>query len=183
MDLPTSSSSSSTTTCPSYVETDLKLVRFQGRPKDLSPKAFLLTKLLPWNEPPFDRHDWYVQKQPRTTTTTNTDNTSQQQQQFPTQRYVIDYYMIPSSHPDMPPTPHVDARPALDSPRAFLQRATQWFKEELPALAAEYFDWKAKQPRYYNGHGPYISKQTKTAGLTDQTTKNNMMTTKTKATS
>jgi len=36
-----------------------RLVRFMGRPKDLSPRAWFNSRVL-WYTEPFDRHDWYV---------------------------------------------------------------------------------------------------------------------------
>ena len=36
-----------------------RLVRFMGRPKDLSPRAWFNSRIL-WYHEPFDRHDWYV---------------------------------------------------------------------------------------------------------------------------
>lgn len=135
------------------VETDLKLVRFQGRPKDLSPQAFIWTTLLRQMEAPFDRHDWYVQKQPRQQQQQGSSSATQPND-FPVQRYVIDYYMIPPPDPNMPPTPYVDARPALDSPRAFYLRASRLIQQELPGLTSEYRAWKARQPRYFDGSMP-----------------------------
>ncbi|KAK5030847.1 holocytochrome c synthase, partial [Cryomyces antarcticus] len=48
---------------------DPKLVRFMGRPDEMTPKAKML-QVMSWiypagfnNEPPFDRHDWFVQRQ------------------------------------------------------------------------------------------------------------------------
>jgi len=38
-----------------------RLIRFIGRPKDLSPKAWLNSRLLLTKEP-FDRHDWYIDR-------------------------------------------------------------------------------------------------------------------------
>ncbi|CAG8577439.1 10237_t:CDS:2 [Paraglomus brasilianum] len=77
-----------------------KLLRFKGRPQDLSPKARMLQwagKLLPsFSTPlPFDRHDWTI------------DRCGKQV------RYVIDYY----AGPDEGDTPvfYLDVRPALDS--------------------------------------------------------------------
>ena len=164
------------------IETDLKLVRFQGRPKDLSPKAFLWSTILRQMDAPFDRHDWYVQKQPRhhvhevpssSTTTKGSNNKdgndddandteviSSSTSVFPIQRYVIDYYMIPPSRhddPNMPPTPYVDARPALDSPRAWYMRASRWIQDELPGLTSEYRAWQARRPHYFDGSAPLSS--------------------------
>jgi len=81
------------------------LMRFLGRPDDLSPKARLHSWLT--GELPFDRHDWYV------------DRCGQEV------RYVIDFYF----HEDKAGTPEafsVDARPALDSPGALLDRTKMW---------------------------------------------------------
>ncbi|KAA8576743.1 hypothetical protein EYC84_006808 [Monilinia fructicola] len=50
-----------------------KLVRFMGRPKEMTPKAALIH-----TEPPFDRHDWFVQREYKG--------------QKKEVRYVIDYY-------------------------------------------------------------------------------------------
>ncbi|ODV90079.1 hypothetical protein CANCADRAFT_1812 [Tortispora caseinolytica NRRL Y-17796] len=94
-----------------------RLVRFTGRPGDLSPRARMLqyaAKVLPESmatPPPFDRHDWtIVRKGPN-------DNDKEV-------RYVIDYY----SGPDEPtgPTFFLDVRPALDSPQAAFDRASKW---------------------------------------------------------
>lgn len=95
----------------------VKLLKFQGRPTDLSPKATFKSKIL--SHPlPFDRHDWVVLRD---------DNT--------TVRYVIDYYYdesrardtpdsaMPSMHDDeATPSLLVDVRPALDGPRQLYQR-------------------------------------------------------------
>ncbi|TPX31101.1 holocytochrome-c synthase [Synchytrium microbalum] len=83
-----------------------KLARFMGKPSTLSPKATMMT----WFgvEKPFDRHDWVVDRCGKEV------------------RYVIDYY---SGH-DEPESPvfHVDVRPALDSPEAFVDRARMSFQ-------------------------------------------------------
>ncbi|ORX61347.1 cytochrome c heme lyase [Hesseltinella vesiculosa] len=72
---------------------DPYLVRFQGRPRDLTPKAR-------WHSwfgapKPFDRHDWYIKR------------CNQER------RYVIDYYEAPEEQPGVPVF-HLDVRPALD---------------------------------------------------------------------
>ncbi|CAM9750981.1 unnamed protein product, partial [Scytosiphon promiscuus] len=75
-----------------------KLLRFTGRPKDTSPKAWVKSTLLGYR-PPFDRHDWVVKR---------ADGTEA--------RYVIDFYAgkaPPGS--SMPVAMHLDVRPALDS--------------------------------------------------------------------
>ncbi|CAE6426231.1 unnamed protein product [Rhizoctonia solani] len=83
---------------------DLQLVRFQGRPGQLSPKARLFQFagwLLPSRfdtQPPFDRHDWIVRR-PKT------------QEEV---RYVIDYYGGESDENGQPVF-NLDVRPALDN--------------------------------------------------------------------
>jgi cytochrome c heme-lyase len=96
----------------------LNLARFQGRPRDMTPKAFMLSYIFRLYDPPFDRHDWYV-----------VHNGLQQ-------RYVIDYYYLPPTHPDMPPTPYVDARPALDHPRAVWLHSRRFLQHAFPGIAA-----------------------------------------------
>lgn len=97
-----------------------KLLKFQGRPHDLSPKATLKHYLL-GHPLPYDRHDWTVLRDDGSTV-----------------RYVIDYYYDdtraleteesakPSLH-DRNATPSllVDVRPALDGPSEFVARAVQ----------------------------------------------------------
>lgn len=78
-----------------------KLVRFQGRPQDYSPKARLLNLL--GYKLPFDRHDWIVDRCGREV------------------RYVIDFYNA-AQLPNMPVSMYLDARPALDSPGALWDR-------------------------------------------------------------
>ena len=97
-----------------------KLLKFCGRPHDLSPKGALKHYL--FGHPlPYDRHDWTVLRDDGTTV-----------------RYVIDYYYdetrasssdesaMPELH-DRSGTPSllVDVRPALDGPGSFIQRAVQ----------------------------------------------------------
>lgn len=100
----------------------LNLTRFQGRPRDMTPKAFLFSYILQMYDPPFDRHDWYVEQ---------TLNSGGYQQ-----RYVIDYYYLPPEHPDMPPIPYVDARPALDHPRAVWLHSRHFLQQAFPGIAA-----------------------------------------------
>lgn len=90
-----------------------KLLRFMGRPHDLSPKARL--KMLFGHPAPFDRHDWIVDRGGEEV------------------RYVIDYYHNEAGvNADRTPK-HlqdseslrsilVDVRPALDSPKSFVDR-------------------------------------------------------------
>jgi len=102
---------------------DIKLAKFQGRPSTLTPKAFLLTKVLRLYEEPFDRHDWYV------------ENTATGHQQ----RYVIDYYG-PSSSGSSSDQSHVtgtvDVRPALDDARGVYLRGQRCLQDAFPGLTA-----------------------------------------------
>lgn len=88
-----------------------RLLKFTGRPTDLSPKAMLKHYLL-GHPLPYDRHDWTVLRNDGTTV-----------------RYVIDYYHdetrarddAASARPDLrdteaTPSLLVDVRPALDGP-------------------------------------------------------------------
>jgi cytochrome c heme-lyase len=109
-------------------DTVLKLAKFQGRPGTLTPKAFLLTKVLRLYDEPFDRHDWYV------------ENVATGKQQ----RYVIDYYsptaaqaaaLVPTNKTEVA---EVDVRPALDDGRAVLMRGTRIMQDVFPGLAAYY---------------------------------------------
>lgn len=108
----------------------IQLTRFIGRPKDLSPKAFIYSYILRFYDPPFDRHDWYVQ---------DISN------KYPEQRYVIDYYYLQPPQPNLPPIPYVDARPALDSPRAFYKRTIRLFEDSLPGISTYLKERKLNQ--------------------------------------
>jgi hypothetical protein len=127
-----------------------KLVKFVGRPKDLSPKAWLNSRIFMTQEP-FDRHDWYVEDvnggEPR--------------------RYVIDFYegkektgdipssSLTSSSPSSssggsssmprlkPPSMYIDVRPALDNPSAAVDRMTMFVREALPGLSSVWDSYKA----------------------------------------
>jgi cytochrome c heme-lyase len=80
---------------------DIYLLKFQGRPKDLSPKAAYY-HYIRGADKPFDRHDWTV------------DRCGQQV------RYVIDYYGAPDEGEN--PVFSCEVRPALDSPSAVFDR-------------------------------------------------------------
>ncbi|EEA24606.1 holocytochrome c synthase [Talaromyces marneffei ATCC 18224] len=93
------------------------LVRFQGRPQELSPKARFM-QTLGWlypakfgTEPPFDRHDWYITRQ-----------TPSGPKEV---RYVIDYYSGPPE-PSGEPVFFLDIRPAVDTPTAAVERLMRW---------------------------------------------------------
>lgn len=108
-----------------------RLLRFQGRSKELTPKAKILQMLgrvspekygyvVPsfWDTvtdgdgrpPPFDRHDWYILRAGGEEI-----------------RYVIDYYSAPPE-PTGEPVFYLDVRPAIDRPSAILERAIRWGK-------------------------------------------------------
>ncbi|KAL3941367.1 MAG: hypothetical protein SGBAC_004252 [Bacillariaceae sp.] len=97
---------------------DIKLVRFQGRPDALSPKAWIWTNVLFQNKP-FDRHDWYV------------DNGVDHEK-----RYILDYYMTENAITGLPKV-DIDVRPALDTPWAFFERAQKAAGEIFPGIAKE----------------------------------------------
>ena len=95
-----------------------KLLRFMGRPSDLTPKA-RMQALCAWLDPakydgtpPFDRHDWYVERQLPSGHTKEV-------------RYVIDYYSDPSGM-EAEPVFYLDVRPAVDGPTAACERMIRW---------------------------------------------------------
>ncbi|KAI4185676.1 MAG: hypothetical protein LQ346_005846 [Caloplaca aetnensis] len=95
-----------------------KLLRFQGRPNEMTPKARVLEfmgRMYPAKfgcEPPFDRHDWYVQRR-------TVDGQTKEI------RYVIDYYSAPPE-PTGEPVFFLDVRPAVDGPTAAVERMMRW---------------------------------------------------------
>lgn len=111
----------------------ISLARFTGRPGTLSPRARYyqwLGALMPnkYNsEPPFDRHDWVVQRPPAP----GIDGPGEQV------RYVIDYYEAPPDDPEEDEAVfNLDVRPAVDSLAALRLRAQKAFddwKQEAPA--------------------------------------------------
>lgn len=95
---------------------NIHLARFQGRPNDLTPKAWFSTRILQ-QDAPFDRHDWYVQNGPTIT------------------RYVIDYYYLQAPEAtNLPPIPYVDARPALETPRSLYLHANRFVRYAFPGI-------------------------------------------------
>lgn len=93
-----------------------KLIRFMGRPKEMTPKATML-QIMGWiypsafgTEPPFDRHDWFVQRE-----------YAGQKKEV---RYVIDYYSAPDDE-NGDPVFFLDVRPAV-TPTAAAERMMRW---------------------------------------------------------
>jgi len=96
-----------------------KLLRFRGRPQELSPKARILqwaSKIFPslGTPPPFDRHDWTIDRCGREV------------------RYVIDYYSAPDEGDN--PVFYLDVRPALDSIDSAVDRIKVATKETFSQL-------------------------------------------------
>ena len=95
--------------------TDPKLKQFMGRPKDISPKAFIMS--LFGYTLPFDRHDWVIDRHGQDV------------------RYVIDFYKG-AQPPGMLPgraavSMYLDVRPALDSYTAVIDRASVAYRQFL----------------------------------------------------
>ncbi|TEY76465.1 hypothetical protein BOTCAL_0058g00120 [Botryotinia calthae] len=93
-----------------------KLVRFMGRPKEMTPKAAMI-QAMGWafpekygTEPPFDRHDWFVQRE-----------YNGQKKEV---RYIIDYYSG-GEEPTGEPIFYLDVRPAL-TPTQAVERMMRW---------------------------------------------------------
>jgi cytochrome c heme-lyase len=103
---------------------DIKLVRFQGRPNTLTPKAWFMSTFL-FQDKPFDRHDWYI------------DNGTNHEK-----RYVLDFYMRESTSTGMPRV-EVEVRPALDSPQAVFASAKRLTREAFPGIAKALKDMQA----------------------------------------
>lgn len=117
------------------------LVRFMGRPSDLSPRAWFNSNVLMYR-PPFDRHDWFVDRG---------DGRG-------ARRYVIDFYegndangggsssKGEASSPTpggeageggaalRPPAMYLDVRPALDDADAVADRAKMFVRDAFPGL-------------------------------------------------
>ena len=108
---------------------EITLVRFQGRPNTLSPKAFFLSTL-GLAPKPFDRHDWYI------------DNGTDHEK-----RYILDFYM----YDDVPttrgggglPRVEIDVRPALDSPQAVLARFQRLASDAFPGISTAIKQWSS----------------------------------------
>ncbi|KAI8646758.1 cytochrome c/c1 heme-lyase [Parasitella parasitica] len=97
---------------------DPYLSKFQGRPRELTPKAR-------WHSffgspKPFDRHDWYISRCGQS------------------RRYVIDYYEAPEEIPGVPVF-NLDVRPALDDVESVMVR----FKEAAKVKWEQWFPTSA----------------------------------------
>ena len=98
-----------------------RLLRFMGRADATTPKARML-QVLGWlapsqygGSPPFDRHDWYVERPGVNGATREV-------------RYVIDYYAAPPE-PTGEPVFYLDIRPAVDGPTAAAERLIRWGRD------------------------------------------------------
>eukprot|EP00568_Trieres_chinensis_P003225 CAMPEP_0183296350 /NCGR_PEP_ID=MMETSP0160_2-20130417/3942_1 /TAXON_ID=2839 ORGANISM="Odontella Sinensis, Strain Grunow 1884" /NCGR_SAMPLE_ID=MMETSP0160_2 /ASSEMBLY_ACC=CAM_ASM_000250 /LENGTH=361 /DNA_ID=CAMNT_0025457957 /DNA_START=221 /DNA_END=1306 /DNA_ORIENTATION=- len=133
-----------------------QLVRFLGRPKDTSPRAWFNSRLLMYR-PPFDRHDWYVDRG---------DGSGPK-------RYVIDFYEgndrpTSSSKPEVPsaslaprpPAMYLDVRPALDDPGAVVDRARMFFRDAFPGIFAAMGSSESKSMVGKNGGKDSEAKRT-----------------------
>ena len=98
-----------------------KLLRFMGRSEAITPKAQMMqaaSHIAPnyfGGPPPFDRHDWFVER--RTPHGTKREV-----------RYVIDYYSA-GVEPTGEPIFYLDIRPALDGPTAAAERLIRWGRD------------------------------------------------------
>ncbi|KAK6205489.1 cytochrome c/c1 heme-lyase [Scheffersomyces amazonensis] len=97
-----------------------RLLKFTGRPHDLSPRARMylwLGQVFPntFNtQPPFDRHDWTVLR------------SLGRNDGWKPVRYVIDYYSAPDDEDTGMPSFVLDTRPALDNPQNAYDRFSHW---------------------------------------------------------
>ncbi|KAF9575557.1 holocytochrome c synthase [Mortierella alpina] len=96
---------------------DPKLLRFQGRPQELSPKARIMSF---FGAPkPFDRHDWVIDRCGKEV------------------RYVIDYYGGDDDVVNDVPVFHLDVRPALDSVESAMDRLKFGVREAFARFKGE----------------------------------------------
>lgn len=96
----------------------VKLVSFMGKPKERSPRA--QWRILLGYQPPFDRHDWIV------------DRCGVRM------RYVIDFYTGKGSNSANPQNLsfYLDCRPALDSWEGIKMRTGRFFSSCLSRLSS-----------------------------------------------
>jgi len=118
--------SASAVSASAVVGQEPRLVRFIGRPKDLSPRAMFYSMLWLRNEP-FDRHDWFVDRG---------DGTG-------VRRYVIDFYNGKETHSSKNgngngnglPSMYLDVRPALDDLDSAQDRFKMFWMDAFPGIA------------------------------------------------
>jgi len=91
-----------------------KLLRFTGKPKQLSPKAWFCSTFL-GTPRPFDRHDWIIDRAGKPV------------------RYIIDYYGGEENPHDDVPVFILDVRPALDSLTSV--------KDRLAVVVSDFFKY------------------------------------------
>lgn len=97
-----------------------RLLRFTGRPDDMSPRAQIymwLGGIFPEHfntQPPFDRHDWTILR------------SKGREKGWDEVRYVIDYYGAPDDEVTGMPSFMLDTRPALDSIGSAVDRLEHW---------------------------------------------------------
>lgn len=142
----TSSSSPATAATPTDSSAEPpRLMRFEGRSKELTPKARvmqLMGRLWPEKyspDPPFDRHDWYVMRFPPAG-------------EPKTVRYVIDYYSGPPE-PTGEPVFYLDVRPAVDRPGAVAERALRWSMETWQKASGSDVRAAEKERKRMRGEG------------------------------
>lgn len=109
---------------PHIIDQPPRLLKFTGKPHDLSPRAQMylsLSKIFPNSfngEPPFDRHDWTVLR-----------NVGEDEEtgipKWREIRYVIDYYGGPDNEEGYP-TFFLDVRPGLDNVENAVDRFKHW---------------------------------------------------------
>lgn len=122
-----------------------RLVRFMGRPDDLSPRAWFMSRVRMKKEP-FDRHDWFVDQG---------DGGAGVER-----RYVIDFYggedeeegigakglisglwggdgdknQVRTTPVNKAPSMYLDVRPAMDDTEALFDHASMFVKRVFPGI-------------------------------------------------
>eukprot|EP00537_Pseudo-nitzschia_pungens_P011645 CAMPEP_0172385858 /NCGR_PEP_ID=MMETSP1061-20121228/3466_1 /TAXON_ID=37318 /ORGANISM="Pseudo-nitzschia pungens, Strain cf. pungens" /LENGTH=346 /DNA_ID=CAMNT_0013115023 /DNA_START=85 /DNA_END=1125 /DNA_ORIENTATION=+ len=130
----------------------VELSRFEGRPTDLTPKAWLLSTLGICDKP-FDRHDWYVVNHGAGASSGHGDDAAAAADAAVAaatppeeKRYVLDFYMHEPSGRNNDgsflPRVEIDVRPALDTPGAVVQRGIRLLREVFPGMAREWDERK-----------------------------------------
>ena len=97
-----------------------RLVRFMGKPKELSPKAKFLSFI--GRAPPFDRHDWVVDRDGQEVSASLTSEIDNHSKNTRTGANV---------------PIHIDVRPALDSFGAAVDRVQMMFPSLFPYPGAK----------------------------------------------